>query len=472
MRLKLRLIVVLPLAALLGFSSLALLLEYRSSSLAPLQSTPYHAKATYKPLPNLRNSNASRTFLRTLPEEFQQKLMEGLLLDCPSGPQGLLRQKYARFLQTLLDYAEYGIGSSRVLAWQCSVHEHCGGLGDRIRGVAYALLLAIFSRRRLVVFWEAPTEGMYLHPHMIDWRDEHTFEFLRRHGGGANADVPSIDPYIFDLKVILNSAGELVNVASHSDMEYYQRTIASNVSHVVISTNMEPSSLLNPERNGNQEWILAGLKWSGLSHLTPAELNDVVGIVFRYLFSIDKKVLKEMHLATDTLGLGSSPYTALHVRTGFAGIGEYQELARHPKLEHNVSKWHFALDCALDTANRRGNGSRQGNGSVVFLAADSNLVKDIAISKYGHRIRTLRNTLVHVDKLPRDHVLSSTEREGILVTWVEFLLLAQAEVLVRGDSGYSWTAGVLCGPYGNRTVSTNDCTSCLGKEDTPHCGVV
>lgn len=276
--------------------------------------------------------------------------------------------------------------------------------------------------------------------------------------GDGDRNPPSgifSDPYMFSFHVNMDESGKLTNDVADSDMAYYHRVIASNESHVVISTNLEPSSLLNPDRNGDQEWIKAGLRWSGLLHLSPAELDDIVGIAFRFLFTIDDKVVKEMLLAMDSLGLGVAPYTALHIRTGFAGMQQqFEELMRHPKLEQNVSKWQSALQCAQEVASKH-----LGHGSPVFLATDSNLVKDIAISKYSSRIRTLRNSLVHVDKLKKEpHVPEGTEVEGLLVVWVEFLLLAQADVLVRGESGYSWTAGLLCGLHGNKTVSIEHCT--------------
>lgn len=233
-------------------------------------------------------------------------------------------------------------------------------------------------------------------------------------------------------------------------MKYYQQVIGSNSTNVIITTNMEPSSLLDPQRNGDQEWIRSGLMWMGLSHLTPAELDDVVGLIFRFLFRLDSKVLEEVQVALGVLGLQDSPYTALHLRTGFAGMA-HQELERHPKLMHDISDWHSGLQCALDAADRAAAGDT-GRG-LVFLATDSNLVKDLAVSKYGNRVRTLRNSLIHVDRLVKQrHVATTDEAEGVVVVWVELLLLARAEVLVRGESGYSWTSGLLCGLNNNRTI--------------------
>ena len=259
---------------------------------------------------------------------------------------------------------------------------------------------------------------------------------------------------MFKFQVILDSSGKIANDVSSQDMQYYQRVIGSNSTNVIITTNLEPSALLDPQRSGDQEWIRSGLVWTGLSHLTPAELDNVVGLVFRFLFRIDDKVLEEMQVALGVLGL-QSPYTALHLRTGFAGMA-HQELKRHPKLMHDTSDWHSGLQCALSVADKMTGDNGSG---LVFLATDSNLVKDLATAKYGHRVHTLRNSLIHVDKVAKQsHVVSTDEAEGMVVVWVELLLLARAEVLVRGESGYSWTAGLLCGLNDNRTVLINHCT--------------
>lgn len=474
-------VVLLVLAVLLGFSCLAAL--YFPTSNLPghpdARSTRYLGFftpptplgqvlwATQGPVSSLADGggryNASapknQPLLHEIPRFFQQQLLSGLpyLLSHPSA-KGLFRPRYSRFLQTLLDYTAYhsqlrSESSSRTLTWQCGIQEYCGGLGDRIRGVAYALLLAMFSRRRLVVFWQDQPEGKYLLPHMIDWRDKALYNILRQ---TAKADL-SLDPLVFRFNVILDKSGKLRNDVSSEDMQYYQQTIGSNWTHVVISTNLEPSSLLDSKRNGDQDWIRKGLKWCGLSNLQPKDLDDVVGIIFRYLFALKSKVWLEVQSAKEVLGLlPPVPYVALHIRTGFAGMGDLQELVRHPKLEHSVSVWNSSLDCAVQTAT-----SFLGDDSLVFLATDSDLVKDLAWNKYGARVRMLRNPLIHLDKFAKDSMmqLSAREKEGVLVVWVEFLLLAQAEVLVRGESGYSWIAGLISGLHGNRTIDAKQCTA-------------
>ena len=167
-----------------------------------------------------------------------------------------------------------------------------------------------------------------------------------------------------------------------------------------------------------------------------------MGPAVRYLFKFNEEVIGELQLARDTLGL-TGPYTALHVRTGFVGMA-HKEHSNLSKLKHSSSQWAASYHCAVSTADRS-----LGKNSLIYLATDSDKVKDLAIHIYPHRFRTLNNALVHVDKLPHlkqaSDSLETNEEEGILVVWIELFLLAQANTIVRGGSGYSWIAGHLCG---------------------------
>ena len=102
-------------------------------------------------------------------------MLSALPLDCHPGPEVIFKEIHSGFLWTLAEYdADHGqmrnTPSSRTLIWQCGWS--CAGLGDRIRGITYSLLLAIFSRRRLIIFLDGIHEGKYLRPNLIDWRDE------------------------------------------------------------------------------------------------------------------------------------------------------------------------------------------------------------------------------------------------------------------------------------------------------------
>ena len=406
------------------------------------------------------------TFLETVSRSFQEDLLNGIPLKCPFGggsyskDELLLSKKYERFLKTLENYASYHdtmakSPSRRTLVWWCSTFNYCGGLGDRIRGTAYALLLAMISRRKLLIVWPADSEGVYLHPHMINWKDKIVSDLLTRPPSDMLDSDDFTNPYHFSIQNIITDSGKVVIDVTTDAMEHYMRIIGSNETNVILSTNLFLGSLLDREQNGNSpSWLMYGLQWHGLSHLSNDELNDVVGVVFRYLFKLDDEVLEGMSAAMEVLSLNHSPFVAVHVRTGFASMQPYEELKHHPAFLQNDSDWKHALHCAVKAANEL----LGKNTTYVFLTTDSYLVKEMALSKYGMRIRTLKNILIHVDMLEKEpHTLSAEEKEGFIVVWVELLLMAQGEILVMGESGFSQTAGLLCGLHdGSRAIRKID----------------
>ena len=217
---------------------------------------------------------------------------------------------------------------------------------------------------------------------------------------------------------------------------------------VVLTTNLEPSALLNKTKCVHQQWITDGLQQTGLASLSPEDLDNTVGIIFRYLFQITDQLLVEVGIARETLGLERQNYTGVHIRTGFAGLSQ-QESVKHPKLIRNPTDWEVILKCAVTTANQW-----LGPSSLLFLATDSPLVKHLAVTKYGGRFRSLDNTLLHIDRMEKyPHDLLQNETEGTLSMWVDLILLAEAFALVRTDSGFALAAGQLCSLPQNRTVN-------------------
>ena len=242
-------------------------------------------------------------------------------------------------------------------------------------------------------------------------------------------------------------------------MGEYLEVINSNRTNVIIETSHTPSGLMNPSDSGNQKWIADAVKWSGLSGLTSNDFDAVMGIAVRYLFKFDNEVFEALQTARSTLGL-TGPYTALHVRTGFTGTasGELARFLNKFKMPQSPLEWPPIFHCAISVTDRA-----MGKSSPIYLATDSSRVKEMAIRMYPQRFRTLSNAVVHVDKLPHwkkagDLLeLNTKEKEGLLVVWIELFLLAQANTLMRGLSGFSRLAGFLCGLNGSMITIITDC---------------
>ena len=395
-------------------------------------------------LPSLlwKNENKSdqllTKLLRNAPLPLQRKMLAGTPLSCYPGKEGIFPNKYGKLLHVFLAYSQLHHSMStnsshaRTLVWQCRAHTVCGGLADRLKGMTLAILLAMFSHRRLVLDFEDCVERAYMKPNLINWADNHLFDVLRHHMGNITSRTVSFS--------LLEARDKPHLGMSLADWEKYLKIISGEKQYVVMVTNMEVSLISNLSK-AHQTWLREGFDLAGLSQLSDHELDDILGLVFRYLFKLDKKLLKEVSKAKKKLGLTGQRYVGVHIRSGFFKMKSGQE-GSHPKLLVGENNLKTALQCAVSTANKF-----IGNESLIFLATDSNFVKEMASKLNGPRFRTLKHNIVHVSSVKSNSNNKNTA--AAMTTLIDLLLLAESYVQVRGASGYSWVAGLLCGPLPN-----------------------
>ena len=362
--------------------------------------------------------------------------LQTLPITCFSGSEGLFPRKYTKFLLALAEYATFHSTTSNVrkLIWKCGPGDRCGGLGDRLRGIAFTLLLAVLSRRKLLLYWGMPNgEQIYLMPNTINWipqksdvSDMAVYSVMNRIG--ANLDR------------VVNAIGQ------------------NNLTKVALLTNLE-LEFIN-ELTNKPQWLIDGLKRTGLNTLTNREFNQLLGTAIRYLFVFRDDVIPKVNDAKHSMGLDGQKYVAVHVRTGFVG----STLVKHERARKCIRKkeqWEQMLDCAVSVAN-----SNSGPNNSIVLATDSKLVKDLAAKKFGSRFKTLDVVLTHVDSIDKKLGPGTTEREGLMSAWVDFFLLAQSYAQVRAGSdwvqgsGFDLGSSHLCGlPSNRRFNGLKNCTS-------------
>ena len=374
-----------------------------------------------------------------VPLKLQLKMLYGFFLTCYPQKEGIFPKKYKKFLTVLSKYAadHYNMPRShRTLVWQCPADEDCGGLADRFKGMTFALLLAIFSNRRFVLDWQSP-ENIYFKPNVINWMDKNLQKILR----SPNDTDCLPDGHFVKFHLYERSKYPFFDDSEDTVRKYFD-LLAGNESIVVMVTNMEVS-LISQYLRKTKSWITNGYERAGLLNLVDHDLGDIVGLVLRYLFQMNAELSNHLLKARKVLKLTGQPYIGVHLRSGFAGVKHAIEWP-HVKLISDKKKWEVILQCAVTTANKF-----LGNNSLIFLATDSEIIKEMAVSKYGMRFRTLSNYLVHVGTMDRKRKPIKEEEEGILFMLVDLLLLAESYVLVRGYSGYAWVSGLLCGPLPN-----------------------
>ena len=363
----------------------------------------------------------------TMPLHILKEKLQILPITCHPGSEGLFPRKYDKLLQTLAEYAVFHNASrtARPLIYTCGPGVTCGGLGDRLRGIVYTLLLAVFSGRRLLLHWGMPNgENVYLKPNLINWVPEKS--------DTENMMVLSV----------LNTT---------SSLDSAMKTIGKNTSvNVALNTGLELELIKAPKFK--PQWLIDGLKRTGLVVLTNSEINAIFGIAFRYLFGFTSDVFQAVNKAKLLLGLDTQKYVAVHIRSCFAGSNF--DNSPHAKCIRKKEQWEQMLQCAASVAN-----TSTGSNSSIFLATDSNLVKDLATKMSGVRYRTLDVVLTHVDRVNKKRGPTEAESKGLLSVWVDFLELAQSYIQVRGGSdwirgsGFDLGSGHLCGLPKNQTFN-------------------
>lgn len=389
----------------------------------------------------------SFNFLDNAPEDLQRKMLSGTPLTCHPEKKIIYPQKYQRFLNLLSQYAHSHETMSknpdnpRTLVWYCPADQECGGLADRFRGMSFALLLAVFSQRRLLLDWKSALESVYFEPNIINWMDNNV---LSRLHSSQDRNVT---------KMSISSIGSYPYMTTSEQGWLNQLDIVTGNQHlVVLKTNLEVFVITTGIKGNQRHWLIKGLKKAGLFHLSDHELDDIVGICFRYLLKIKKELLQDLFTSKQLLKLRDHTYIGVHIRTGFVGVQHVNDETNHPKLTKGEKNWKAALDCAVSMADKH-----LGNKSLIFLATDSLVVKDMATKMFGKRFKTFDNYLLHVDKMNRNKMPSKKEKEGALFTLVDFFLLAQSYILVRGTSGYPWVAGLLCNLPNERLINSGSC---------------
>ena len=170
-------------------------------------------------------------------------------------------------------------------------------------------------------------------------------------------------------------------------------------------------------------YVLASESWVQVSH-----------VILNYLFKFPTGLTTKVNAIKKTLGIDSQSYLAVHLRTGFHGSPnvdtfKIRYLFKNWKL-FDQSVWSCILTYAIEVSD-----SLIGPNSPIYVATDSLIAKEWTKTKYGARIRTATLNPAHFA-----HASESQDEKSL---WIDFLILAGAKIIVRGDSSYATNAAFL-----------------------------
>ena len=364
-------------------------------------------------------------------------------------------EDYSHFHHRQLLKLRSGNGSIRTLTWSCFKPVSCCGIGDQLYNIQQTLVYAIISKRVLSLYWNPTTYKTmrYLRPNKINWTYFYESKGMRKHHDddqyrlGMARTVEYYEPFYAKLM----SEEDVHLTVNHELQVPFIRGIK------VAST----SPLINRTL---AEFGITALLTDNSSTNIPLEIFS--GELLRYLFSFEKSVTDKVEQIQRQLGLLYIPYLAVHIRTGFFGMEHDEGIHFNSrKAFRNSTFWEKTIRCSIKLTNEL-----FGKDYPIYLATDSNVVKRIAKSRFGQRVKTANLTLQHVALTktkpkgitkkgllkPSTHI-NVTERpkdametvsvggvDGYMATWVDFLLMARSSTLVHSISGFLVTAGQLC----------------------------
>lgn len=311
-----------------------------------------------------------------------------------------------------------------------------GGLGDRFRGMATALLVAMIStppRRFFLVCDDAYNEEVVWVPTSEVCSDGYDFRFKQFATDEA--------PLVVEKFASLNFPDRF--------SEMMEEVLFSNRSNIIMSTNLHkvgsiPKLLRNETFPHLFRWIrpaFAGLsKFGGRepfvhlfsTHEIVRLLNAIIapsrGLQDRIVTHFNRRVLPSA--ASNPLLL------AVHLRIGTPSP---DALYKDPTRMNVSAAVPLACECARNTSRARLGGF---DGVQWFVAADNNEARaglDACVPGTDGVIRAMEaKTVFHLDKSP------ANDSTGFLDAHEEHFFLSSAHFLVRsGWCGYSMTAEVL-----------------------------
>eukprot|EP00899_Mesostigma_viride_P015478 jgi/Mesvir1/23931/Mv10706-RA.1 len=337
---------------------------------------------------------------------------------------------------------------------------HCGGLGDRFKGIVGTFYLAVVTRRVFLIQHPGYPLADFLVPHAIDW--ESWGGCVDAYSGPAPTALDALQPpKVYPARYVITSVVDSRPGPLKSDLLIAD---ASNSSvpafHVLLNTGVWDEILDAESAKKNME-RRTGAPWSAPS-------GPRFAWAWHFLFRPSQELRRHMARLRTQLHIpgDGSPWVATHMRVG--NSQEFKDNRRSP-LFCTVDEG--AKDYALCAAHLAGIASHPpfvsaGAGSVdpssvpIFIASDN----EEAIHRMhahlvagGHRDDAVSYTgrkAMHVDAGVPNATLGSptalqgspyaSERAVFMHTLAELLLLSQATCLVTGaNSGFSMVAMLL-----------------------------
>ena len=332
--------------------------------------------------------------------------------------------------------------TSRTLTWYCA--SDGGGIGDRVKGMYRAFLLALVTNRTFFIHMSDQVQStMFLEPNSIDWRPVH--KCIELHREQMVQQPFNVFNKVFGVRG--NLSLELNRLEAVDDMYISDKgCIPCTVKSILQSA---VSASLSPSHLGLLQAVLESGTGSASLHTFSSKL-------YEFLFRLPQQVTQMTDSKLSQLKLKPRGFVAVHIRTGFKNslLGEISLLNtqfwKSTRFARSQDSWRNILNCALNISD-----SKFGTNSTVLVVSDDREPKNWAASLYKSRVTMLDIDPVHVANKPTLGFLKARSRDEYLDTWVELSVMAQSLSIVSIHSGFSEVASHM-GPIDPLSVYTYD----------------
>jgi hypothetical protein len=303
--------------------------------------------------------------------------------------------------------------SRQTLTYVCS--KHCGGWGDRLRGITSTYMLAVFLQRRFLIDISYPCRLTdFLRTNLIDWQ----LSNIKSLNVSLRLDLmhPN-EAREFNVQL---SSGNLNNIWSQHD-------------HIYLTTNTDYITplLTNPSFSSIKSQLNIQSNESTQGALFP--------LIFELLFQPMSIVVKQLdRLLKMNIRSSSTSTVCLHVR-----LGQNPSIPKDEKILFREK----SLDDMITFIDR--NVIQQH--SLIFVTSDSARIQQKISEHYG-RNRTLivPGPILHIDRLNSQLDSKEIIHRGFLKVIVDFYFLGECDTLIKSRSGFSdWANYRRLNPYRN-----------------------
>ena len=284
---------------------------------------------------------------------------------------------------------------TRWIQWYCAYLDgirHCGGLGDRLKGMFESLLFAIIDRRvSLLEEWETPTHPLlrYLEPNLIDW---------------------SAQPTPTDR--VKNDTAELVGIRARPNKDIMYDVIHNH-----------PCDF--PQHGANH----TGIRYTG-NYFTQSRViknapcirrlwertdNNVQSTVFWTMFRFSRRMHEEANRLRGPIETNNY-YVAAHIRTG-NGTG-WNDSLKHSDSE-DWDTFSHCIQIIQDAMERRCGGHRP----LAYLASDNQEAKEYVQAQHPpSTVHAPEVEIMHIDRSQSHELDNATAAYDAVVAEFKILL--------------------------------------------------